>query len=310
MISPAFAKMTHLMDYKDSHDGRVPEGVSFPIGFAYFTRGCPRECDFCESRKSVFDVLALEESIQMLENYWRAGIRTLNFADDNLLLLAARKGGRSHLLALLQAMRSLGFAWEYPNGLEVGRLIDQGNLDEELLEYLFSHSVDTTTGRLVGAYRLYVPVETFDRRDRYRKLKPLHEQNRVIRWLAQSGLPEVDFGVVLPPDADEGTFNRIRDGYAEIRGLMEEGGQTRARYAVFHLIPIALYRGIKTKYSVEEFPEGWNFYFPVYDGEHFSAGELFERRLRLVHEIDPANYQSMKIGEYTYSQAAHVVQPT
>jgi hopanoid C-3 methylase len=309
LIDPAFARMKHLAHYQDSHDGRVPEGVSFPIGFLYFTRGCPRECDFCESRKTIFEVLDLDHSIRMLENYRRAGIRTLNFADDNLLLVAARRGGRDHLLALLKAMRSLGFAWEYPNGLEIGRLSQDGRLDEELLEQLFSHTTDPVTGELVGAYRLYVPVETFDHRDRYRKLKPREEQNRIIGWLGRSGLPEIDFGVVLPPEADADTFAGIREGYAEIRALIEAGGQIRARYAVFHLIPIALYRSMKTKYTVEDFPEGWNFYFPVYDGAHFAAGELFERRLGLLREIDPDNYRSMKFGEYAYGRSAQDLQP-
>jgi len=78
-------------------------------------------------------------------------------------------------------------------------------------------------------------------------------------------------------------------------------GNTKARYAVFHLIPISLYRGMKTKYTVEAFPEGWNFYFPVYDGKNFTARELFERRLDVVRDIDPANLDSMVAGSYDYA---------
>jgi hypothetical protein len=101
-------------------------------------------------------------------------------------------------------------------------------------------------------------------------LKSLSEQNTIIEWIVESGIPEVDFGVVLPADADERTFDSIRAGYTKFRQMIEAKGRVRARYAIFHLIPIALYRGMETKYSVEEFPEGWNFYFPVYDGTHFS----------------------------------------
>jgi radical SAM superfamily enzyme YgiQ (UPF0313 family) len=302
LTTPAFDKLERLSDYDESHDGPVPEGVGFPIAFTYVTRGCPRECDFCESRRTKFEILEHEGTLEMLEHYRAAGIQTLNFADDNLLLAAAKHDTRERLLEFFAAMRALEFAWEYPNGLEIGRLIQKdGVLDEELMEAMFTHTVDPETGRVVGAYRVYVPVETFDRRQDYKKLKPIEDQNTVIEWLAGAGLPELDFGVVLPPDADEGTFEHIREGYLEVKDIVTRCGDTKARYAVFHLIPISLYRGLPTKYSVEEFPEGWNFYFPVYDGKNFSARELFERRLDLVQEIDPANLESMVVGQYEYA---------
>ena len=301
LTTPAFEKLDRLADYDESHDGPVPDGVGFPIAFTYVTRGCPRECDFCESRRTKFEVLDLDAAISMLEHYRRAGIRTLNFADDNLLLAAAKRDRRDHLLEMFRVMRALEFAWEYPNGLEIGRLLQDGVLDEELMEALFSHTVSSETGAIVGAYRAYVPVETFDKRDRYKKLKPLEDQNRIIEWLASVGLVEIDFGVVLPPDADAETFEQIRRGYGEIKDIVTRSGNTKARYAIFHLIPIALYWAMRTKYSVDEFAEGWNFYFPVYDGTHFSARELFERRLELVQEIDPTNLASMVGGQYSYA---------
>ncbi|HJT65776.1 MAG TPA: cobalamin-dependent protein [Pyrinomonadaceae bacterium] len=301
LIDPSIGKLEHLMEYRDSHDGKVPDGVPFPIGFVYFTRGCPRECDFCESRKTKYEVLELEQATEMLQHYQTAGIKTLNLSDDNLLLQAANPHGRLRLLALLSTMREMGFAWEFPNGLEVGRLLKNDQLDEELMEALFSHSVDERTGAITGAYRLYVPVETFDQRDHYRKLKPIQDQQRIISGLARSGLPEIDFGVVLPPHADKDTFRHTKEGYEQIKNIMSTQGDTKARYAVFHLIPIAQFRSMKTKYSVAEFPEGWNFYFPVYDGSTFSARQLFEERLRLIREIDYQNYLSLPQGRYDYA---------
>jgi radical SAM superfamily enzyme YgiQ (UPF0313 family) len=299
LISPAFDKLDHLPDYVDSHDGPVPPGVSFPIAFIYFTRGCPRECDFCESRRSTFQRLDLEHSIEMLEYYAKAGIQTLNFSDDNLLLVAAKEQGRTELLELFREMRRMNFAWEFPNGLEIGRLIKNGCLDEELMEALFGRAVDRQTGQVVGAYRLYVPLETFERRQDYRKLKEGADQTKILRWLAASGLAEIDFGVVLPPTASEETFELTRRGYIEVKDIFSSG-TLKARYSLFHLIPISLYRSMNTKYSVDSFPEGWNFYFPVYDGLHFTARELFERRLRLIKEIDEASFSSMKYGQYAY----------
>lgn len=301
LTRPAFEKLEHLAEYTDSHDGPVPDGVSHPIGFVYFTRGCPRECDFCESRLTRFEILDLESCIATAEHYKRAGIRCLNFSDDNLLLRAAKPAWRAQFVELFAELRRLGFAWEFPNGLELGRLVDGDGVHDDVIEALFAHETDPVSGRIVGAYRVYAPVETFDARTSYRKLKPIAMQNRVIERIASCGLPEMNFGVVLPPNASVDTFESIRRGYLEIKEIVERAGDTRARYSIFHLIPISLYRAMATKYSVDELPEGWNFYFPVYDGAHFSARELFERRLRLVREIDRANFESMKMGRYAYA---------
>lgn len=300
LIDSAFSKLPYLKQYSDSHDGPVPDGVGAPIGFIYFTRGCPRECDFCESRLSKFEFLDLESSLLQIESYDKAGIHTLNFADDNLLLMAAKKSGRDQLLEIFAELRKRKFAWEFPNGLEIGRLVNQeGRLDEELMTAIFTHERDED-GRLIGAYRVYIPVETFDHRQDFRKLKSVELQNRVIGWIASAGLPEMNFGVVIPPSADSETFEHTRKGYLDLREVVSAGGCAKARYSVFHLIPISLFRSMPTKYSVEEFPEGWNFYFPVYDGTHFSARELFERRLRLMREVDYSNFKGMTRGEYGY----------
>lgn len=300
LTTPSFEKLPHLQAYTDSHDGPVPTGVRPPIGFPYLTRGCPRECDFCESRRTRFEALPLDRAIDMLEHYKRAGVTTLNFADDNLLLMAATKDGRAAVVTIFRLLREMEFAWEFPNGLEIGRFVHGDQVDEELLTAFFSHQVDAHDGRVIGGYRVYVPLETFDRRERYKKLKPIADQKRVIQWLSAHGVPEMDFGVVIPPDADEETFRHIKDGYSELKELVQQSGSARARYAAFHLIPIALFRGMTTKYSIDDFPEGWNFYFPVYDGVHMSARELFERRLALVQELDLANFDSMQVGQYSY----------
>jgi radical SAM superfamily enzyme YgiQ (UPF0313 family) len=296
--SPSFHKLDNICDYTDSHDGPTPTGVTAPIGFIYFTRGCPRECDFCESRRTGHESLDIDSSVEMLSNYHKAGIRTVNIVDDNLLLSMRTPKGRENLIAIFGYMREKGFAWEFPNGLEVG-LLKNGVVDEELMSTLFSHTV--IDDKIIGAYRLYVPVETFDERNHYRKLKPIEDQNRIINFVAELQLPEVDFGIVLPPNATEETFLHIEQGYTQIKKILNHKGKTRARYSVFHLIPIAEFRNMKTKYSVYDFPEGWNFHFPVYDGENFSARELFERKLGVIKKVDPENYFNMAKGQYRYS---------
>lgn len=293
---PDFSKFTDVSIYTDSHDGPVPETVTEPVGFAYFTRGCPRECDFCESRRTKFEALPIEAAFEMLDHYAAAGIKTINFSDDNFLLLK-----RPYLEALLGRMRDLGFAWEFPNGLEIGRFIPKGELDRNLVNLLFGSHKDPATGNHVGAYRAFIPVETFDSRENYKKLKPVEDQNAVIDAIADNGIPEINFGVVLTPDSTNETFTAIEYGYMDIRRVLDNYPNLKSRFSIFHLIPIALYRGMRTLYDVEEFPEGWNFYFPIYDGKYFTSMELFEKRIDTITRIDPAAHETMKTGIYSYA---------
>ncbi|WP_068086062.1 cobalamin-dependent protein [Polycladidibacter stylochi] len=293
---PDFNKLSDLKIYTDSHDGPVPQGVTTPVGFTYFTRGCPRECDFCESRRTKFEALPIDHALEMLTHYSNHGIKTINFSDDNFLLLK-----RPYIETLLTHMRRLKFAWEFPNGLEVGRFIRNGEVDRELISLLFSNYKDHLTGQHIGAYRAFIPVETFEKRANYKKLKPVNEQNAVIKEIITHNIPEINFGVVLPPNAKQSTFDAIHNGYKEIKKILNENKYTKSRFSIFHLIPIALHRSMKTLRSVDDFPEGWNFHFPIYNGTHLTAEELFINRIETIMKIDPAAHHSMMNGIYSYA---------
>ncbi|AJF59677.1 MAG: cobalamin-dependent protein [Candidatus Diapherotrites archaeon] len=300
LCKPDFSLLENIDEYKDSHDGPVPEGVPFPIGFIYFTKGCPRDCDFCESRLSKYNTLDLESSVNSLEFYRESGVKSLNIVDDNLLLQTASPDGRKKVMLLFKEIARLGFAWEFPNGLEVGLLFRDGKVDEELFNALFFR--EETGGAIKGCYRLYFPIETFDEREKYHKLKGLDVQNAIISALAKKQIPEIAFGVILPVQANQNTMAAIRSEYKKIRLLLKSKskGRTIARYGIFNLIPLATFRNMNTKYPIDNYPELWNFYTPPYDGVNLTAKELFETRMSLTKEIDPENFKSMAIGKYGY----------
>ncbi|WP_029032385.1 hypothetical protein [Salinarimonas rosea] len=166
---------------------------------------------------------------------------------------------------------------------------------------LFANERDPVTGHHVGAYRVFIPVETFDRRANYKKLKSVDLQNAIIDSILTHRFPEVNFGVVLGSDADDDTFAGIVEGYKTIKEVVGRHPSVKARYSVFHLIPISLFRSMETNFSVDDFPEGWKFYFPCYDGKHFTTMELFDRRLATVGVVDPALARGMKTGTYAYA---------
>jgi hypothetical protein len=195
----------------------------------------------------------------------------------------------------------MGFAWEFPNGLEVGQLVRNGKIDKDLFNALF-YRKPLPNNEMVGAYRLYFPVETFDKRDKYLKLKTIEVQNTIIEELSKIQIPEIAFGVVIPPDADQKTFDTIKSDYSQIKNVVRKKskGKTRVRCGIFHLMPISTFRSMKTKYSLESYPELWNFYLPAYDGQNFTAKELFEKRMETTKEVDPENYFAMMNGTYGY----------
>lgn len=301
LSEPSFELLPKLKEYSDSHDGPVPAGVPFPIGFIYFTRGCPRNCDFCETRLSRYEPFDFETTVNMLNFYMKSGVKTLNIVDDNLLILAAGETGRKKIIALFEKTLKMGFSWEFPNGLEVGQLARTGELDLKLFNSLFCRE-KLSNNQLIGAYRLYFPIETFDERNKYLKLKQLDSQNKIIEALAEIQIPEIAFGVIIPPTANQKTFDTIKSEYLKIKDIVKSKsfGKTKARYGVFHLIPISTYRSMGTKYSIQSYPELWNFYTPAYDGQIFSAKELFDKRMEMAKEIDFQNYQTMIKGKYGY----------
>ncbi|MFH1409212.1 MAG: hypothetical protein ABIH34_04860 [Nanoarchaeota archaeon] len=288
---PALDFLEYLSQYTESHDATLPDGVPTPIGFPYLTRGCPRSCDFCEVGKSRFEAMDLQTAKRMLDHYQTSGIRTLDFMDDNLLLTVQTPKGRESLLSVFHEMRDKGFAWEFPNGLEIGKLMEGEKIDTDLVDSLFWTEV--IDGQRKGAFRLYFPVETVERREKYAKLVPLKRQHPLIKYLSEKGISQIVLGTIIPPDADTMTFDAIEDFYTGIR--REVDGKTNLRFGIFHLIPIGTFRSMSTKYT---HPELWNFYTPTYDGKYFSAGELFRKRLELTRRIDTNNYDSMRKGGY------------
>ncbi len=311
LAKPAFDLLPNLSRYVDSHDGPVPEGVPTPIAFVYFTRGCFRDCGYCETAGTRHEMIDLQIAELMARHYKDSGIRTLNIIDDNLLLgvrkysggkvVGTNEGARDKVISLFGMLGGMGFAWEFPNGLEVGLLADEnGRLDEELIRALF-YRARNERGEIVGAYRLYFPIETFEKREGQKKLRELAVQDEVIRYLCSSGIPEIAFGVIIFENATRGTFDRTKEEYARIKSIVTGSGNggTKARYTLFHLAPIATYRG-RTDYSDPELT-GF-FYTPTVRGT-LSPKERFELGLEVSLEVDPVNFRSMvESGAYRYGK--------
>ena len=307
LTKPSFALLDNLESYIDSHDGPLPAGAPTPVGFIYFTRGCQRECYFCDRIERTYRKVDLESSISALEHYQKEGIKSLNIIDENLLLQVGNNDDRQKLIDLFRVMRDMGFAWEFPAGLEMGKLLRGSELDEELLQALFYRSEDLS-GNITGCYRTSFPVETFDEIGSLAKLKGEEGQNKIIKWLVEHQILEVGFALVIQPWANEGTFESTRRGYGGITEIVANG-KTNVRYGMLNAVLLGKLSNpdseyyVKPKYSIDEFPELWHFYTPTYDGRHFTARQLFEKRMQLTKEIDSTNFGAMMRGRYGYGNS-------
>jgi radical SAM superfamily enzyme YgiQ (UPF0313 family) len=281
----------NLPKYTIGHDGDLPEGIRPPVATIYFSRGCSKGCDFCETRNK-FEILDLEDAKALLRNYKLAGITTLDVIDDNLLCEAARD--RAKLIELFKYMQREGFAWNFPNGLEIRNFIaEDEEIDQELLDALFN----------TGCFGAYIPIETFEKREEYEKLAALETQNKIIAAIASKKPLRLSFGVIMTPDATEETVSRMKSEYLEIREIVNSasGGMTKMRCSVFHLSPIASLREMPCKYGEANYPELRHFHVPAYDGTTFSARELLLKKLEIMRVVDPANFKALSGGTYQYA---------
>lgn len=281
----------NLSKYTIGHDGDLPEGIRPPVATIYFSRGCDEGCDFCETRNK-FEILDLEDAKALLRSYKLARITTLDIVDDNLLCETARD--REKLIELFKYMQEENFAWNFPNGLEIRNFIaEDGEIDQELLAALFN----------TGRFGTYIPIETFEKREKYEKLTSLETQNRIIAAIASKKPLRLSFGVIMTPDATEETVDRIKSEYLKIRGVVSSAssGKTKIRCSVFHLSPIASLREMQCKYSEAEYPELRHFHVPAYDGTTFSARELLLKKLEIMKVVDPANFEALSGGVYQYA---------
>ncbi len=146
--------LINLSDYTESHEGGLPAGVTPPLMYLETSRGCRQSCDFCSTpfTKGRYRYMSTERIERTLQHFLDFGIRSLLLIEDNILSRLDLPTGRAEVLSWFALMREKGFVWEFANGVEIGKLEKDGELDEELIETMFGY--DGT----VGCYRSYIPL--------------------------------------------------------------------------------------------------------------------------------------------------------
>lgn len=307
---PAF----HLADlsiYTESHEGPLPKGISAPLMYLETSRGCKNSCNFCSTpfTKGKYRYMGQSRIKEILGYYKNAGINTLLLCEDNLLSRLDFPGGRAEVIGWFNHMWEKGFAWEFSNGVEIGKLADdEGVIDEELVKILFGFDGST------GCYRSYIPLERVDDSSKYRKLKPFDIEKRILTSIVEQGAPLLNLGVIIGhPQETMDSLDLTERRMQELMGQISEQseGKTKPYTNIFLHIPISgtndcakFIREGRLAFDINDNPELYNFYTSVINGDNLSCYDLTMLRRDIAFRLNGEEAMGAweHTGKYEYSR--------
>lgn len=282
--------LMNFQRFSESGGGPILKSVSRK-GFAAYLemqRGCNRSCNFCYASQTPFDGLSVEETEQQIDNLLMSGAGLLMFTDDNTLL---RSG--AELERVFGYLKEKSASWEFPNGLEIGMLgsNNQGRWQprKSLIDALFWNNGNKND--YAGVHRVLLPVE--DSLLRESSLFKLRNggQVQLLEELVDRGIPYINLGIMV---GDSHENQSERDNLQKnLRRLVEiaHGSNSRINYSIFCTMPLqgtGFGRNMHTEgrvgYNIDEFPELWNVFVSVINGDNFSAEEVTHYRDEILAE--------------------------
>ncbi|WFS17904.1 cobalamin-dependent protein [Pseudomonas sp. 905_Psudmo1] len=326
---PPDLDLVDLDSYSDTGEGKPPFGIQGPFISVETSRGCAQACSFCAtpSTKGRFRFMQLEKIRKHFEYFKLKGIRTLLFQEDNLLSRIHRHAsgksafddGRDELFDMFNLARSMGFCWEFTNGIELGQFEHQGVVDHELIQVMFnSEFVD---GELVGCYRATLPLEnlTDDSSKLFRKLKPLGVIKDVLEGIVKTGVHSLSFNVIIGrPEDDEYNLCLTYLRSKEIRAICRNFNpdvQVYFNVYILSLLPGTVdykHHNHRLAYDLNIDPEVITFYLGSLNTNYFSPLEITQARGAmakllnsdaLIDDYDEVHYLSSERFERLFTDA-------
>jgi len=299
---PALTKVD-VSQYIDTGEGPLVNGASFP-SWAYETsRGCMQACTFCTTPylKPHFRKMSLDRISRELEHIKKAGVKTLFSWEDNLLSRMHGPGGRmdpigrNEVLRYLALVRESGLAFEFSNGLELGKLADEnGEPDKELINALFYHRRNSD-GSFSGTFRFYAPLETLTDEgiSGLKKLRAYEIEKKTLEAIAETQIPMINFGLMVgTPNETPQSLNRTKERCSELWSSIKRispDTQLHANFFMYTPLPgtpdFKKHRD-RMVADIDVHPEFWNFSTSCINGDHYSADDMTLEQIRLAKEIN------------------------
>ncbi len=282
-----------LVDFQrftESGGGPILESV-LKKGFAAYMemqRGCNRPCNFCYASQTPFDRLSVEEVEKQIDNLLLTGTSLVMLTDDNTLL---RSG--AELERVFGYLRGRNASWEFPNGLEIGMLGSniQGRwqLRKSLIDSLFWNNGNNDD--YAGVHRVLLPVE--DSLMRESSLLKLRNggQVQLLEELVDRGVPYINLGIMIGASQETQSERDNLQRNLQRLSKVEQGSDSKVNYSLFCSMPLSgtgfgrrMQAEGRVRYNIDEFPELWNVFVSVVDGDNFSAEEVTQYRNEMLAE--------------------------
>jgi hypothetical protein len=283
--------LVDLGRYYEPNEGPLPEGVRPPLMYMETSRGCRNSCDFCSTpfAKGGYRFMSqrrIEEWLRLCKN---AGIATILVMEDSVLSRLDFPEGRQAVIDLFVHMRSEGFAWEFANGIEIGKLAPAGRIDEELIEAMFSFD------GFSGCYRSYIPFERVDIQA-YKKLKPFDVNKAILGSIVKRKVRLLTAGVIIGhPNETLESLAQTRRKLKELRKVVGDisGGETLITMAIFVHTPIPgtsdfrrFRREGRLAFDIDEHPELYGCGTSVVNGFHLTYPDITTARRDIALEVN------------------------
>lgn len=220
----------------------------------------------------------------------------------------------------------MGFLWEFPNGLEIGKLVKKdGKIDTELIQTLYYNNFEKMREgeNPVGCFRAYIPLESV-RHDGdeplYQKLKPWELEKQILREIVRTGVPVITVGVIIGiPSETKETLELTYKRCEEIKQLVEEENKTKdcssgklktsAEITLYIDVPLPGSPDYKEfsakriiKYDPKKFGFLYNFYTSVIEGDEYPPEKMTQIRAEMAEKLNwPEVMKFFKeTGKYPY----------
>lgn len=267
--------------YNEHPDGPWPTAVGSRFAVLETSRGCDEACGFCSStflsgRYRFWCPSGILGQLQIIRN---AGIRSLLIADDNVLyrMLPQYGGdaGRKELLEVFRAMKQMGFAWTFYNGLQFGLFERDGQIDHELIGAMLG--TERVSRQVVGCFEAYIPLERFgdENLKSLSKLRSASDQRKIVSTIATSSEAKLNFGFIIGTPADNhSTLTQASEECLAFGDLARtaRGPAARLEFLPWCHVPLPGTQDRKKfkasiRYDLDEHPELHSNYVSVIEGD-------------------------------------------